>query len=179
MRSHGCGDLRSEAIDQPVALCGWVDRRRDHGGVIFIDLRDRTGTVQVTVDPDPALGLTGQQEVFETASHLRNETVIRVEGTVRARPEESLNDRLATGEVEVLASTISVLNAVRGNLPFPVSVHDEETVREELRLRHRYLDLRRERMNRNLRLRHQTVQAIRSFVEREACLLYTSDAADE
>jgi aspartyl-tRNA synthetase len=99
------------------------------------------------------------------AEHLRHETVIQVQGKVRERPAESVNDKLATGRMEVLASTITVLNAVKGNLPFPVSVHDEENTREELRLRHRYLDLRRERMNRNLRLRHQAVQAMRRHLE--------------
>ena len=161
MRSHGCGDLRVDAIGQNVQLCGWVDRRRDHGGVIFVDLRDRSGTVQITVDPD--LGA----EAFAVAEHLRNETVLRVEGQVRARPADSSNDRLATGAIELLASRISVLNAVKGALPFQVSVHDDETIREELRLRHRYLDLRRERMARNLRLRHSTIQAARRFLEEE------------
>ena len=159
MRSHGCGDLRQDASGQAVQLCGWVDRRRDHGGVIFIDLRDRSGTVQLTVDPD--LGA----EAFAVAEHLRHETVIQVTGTVRQRPAASINDKLATGGVEVLASAITVLNAVKGNLPFPVSVHDEENTREELRLRHRYLDLRRERMARNLRLRHQAVQAMRRHLD--------------
>ena len=161
MRSNGCGDLRKKHIDNTVQLCGWVDRRRDHGGVIFIDLRDRTGTVQITVDPD--LGA----EAFAVAEHLRSETVLQISGKVRARPAESLNEKLATGAVEVLASGISVLNNVKGNLPFPVSVHDEENTREELRLRHRYLDLRRKRMNDNLRLRAQTIQAARRFLEDE------------
>ena len=159
MRSHGCGDLRKDASDQQVQLCGWVDRRRDHGGVIFIDLRDRSGSVQITVDPDLSA------EAFAVAEHLRNETVLQVEGKVRNRPSESINDRLATGQIEVLASTITVLNNVRGNLPFQVSVHDDEQVREELRLRYRYLDLRRERMNGNLRLRAQTIQAARRHLE--------------
>ena len=161
MRSNGCGDLRKQHIDKQVQLCGWVDRRRDHGGVIFIDLRDRSGTVQITVDPD--LGA----EAFAVAEHLRSETVLQVEGKVRGRPAESLNEKLATGAVEVLASSITVLNSVKGNLPFPVSVHDEENTREELRLRHRYLDLRRKRMNDNLRLRAQTIQAARRFLEDE------------
>ncbi len=161
MRSHGCGDLRDDAIGAGVQLCGWVDRRRDHGGVIFIDLRDRSGTVQITVDPDLA------PAAFAVAERLRNETVLRVEGTVRARPAESLNERLATGAIEVLADVITVLNEVRGTLPFPVSIHDEENTREELRLRHRYLDLRRERMARNLRLRHATVRAARGYLEGE------------
>ncbi|MFN9871380.1 MAG: aspartate--tRNA ligase [Cyanobacteriota bacterium] len=161
MRSHGCGDLRREAIGQTVQLCGWVDRRRDHGGVIFIDLRDRSGTVQITVDPDRGA------DTFAVAERLRNETVLQVSGTVRARPAESLNERLATGEIEVLAEGLTVLNEVKGNLPFPVSVHDEENTREELRLRHRYLDLRRERMNGNLRLRHATISAARRVLEAE------------
>jgi aspartyl-tRNA synthetase len=160
MRSHGCGDLRgAHHKDQNVQLCGWVDRRRDHGGVIFIDLRDRSGTVQITVDPDNGA------DVFAVAEHLRNETVLRVSGQVRERPEESLNVRLDTGAIEVLANKIEVLNTVKGNLPFPVSVHDEENTREELRLRHRYLDLRRERMNGNLRLRARTIRAARGFLE--------------
>ena len=161
MRSNGCGDLRDTHIDETVQLCGWVDRRRDHGGVIFIDLRDRSGTVQITVDPD--LGA----DAFAVAEHLRSETVLQVQGMVRARPGESLNDRLATGAVEVLASSIQVLNSVKGTLPFPVSVHDEENTREELRLRHRFLDLRRKRMNDNLRLRAQTIQTARRFLEDE------------
>ena len=159
MRSHGCGDLRQDASGQAVELCGWVDRSRDHGGVIFVDLRDRSGSVQITVDPDNGAAM------FAVAEHLRNETVIQVAGTVRQRPADAINDKLATGQVEVVAASITVLNAVKGNLPFPVSVHDEENTREELRLRHRYLDLRRERMARNLRLRHRTVQAMRRFLE--------------
>ncbi|MDP4737849.1 MAG: aspartate--tRNA ligase, partial [Cyanobium sp. MAG_216] len=159
MRSHGCGDLRNDDSGQTVQLCGWVDRCRDHGGVIFVDLRDSSGSVQITVDPDNGA------ETFAIAEHLRNETVIQVAGKVRERPADAVNDRLATGRIEVLASAITVLNAVKGNLPFPVSVHDEENTREELRLRHRYLDLRRERMNSNLRLRHRTVQAMRRFLE--------------
>ena len=159
MRSHGCGDLRHDATGQDVQLCGWVDRRRDHGGVIFIDLRDRSGTVQITVDPDLS------PEAFAVAEHLRNETVLQVNGKVRARPAESINERLATGMVEVLAAGITVLYSVKANLPFPVSLHDEENTREELRLRYRYLDLRRERMNRNLRLRHSTIRAARNYLE--------------
>ncbi|MEB3208273.1 MAG: amino acid--tRNA ligase-related protein, partial [Synechococcus sp.] len=161
MRSHGCGDLRQDASGQAVELCGWVDRSRDHGGVIFVDLRDRSGSVQITVDPDN--GAT----MFAVAEHLRNETVIQVAGTVRQRPADAINDKLATGQVEVVAASITVLNAVKGNLPFPVSVHDEENTREELRLKYRYLDLRRERMNRNLRLRARTIQAARRYLEEQ------------
>ena len=159
MRSIGCGELRSEHITSDVQLCGWVDRRRDHGGVIFVDLRDRTGTVQITIDPDQGA------DTFAIAEHLRSESVLQVNGTVRARPTESLNERLATGQVEVLATALTVLNPVKGNLPFPVSIHDDEQTREELRLRYRYLDLRRERMNSNLRLRAKTIQTARRFLE--------------
>ena len=161
MRSHSCGDLRTNSIETKVLLCGWVDRRRDHGGVIFIDLRDRSGTIQITVDPD--LG----PEAFAIAEHLRCETVLQVEGMVRARPAASLNERLATGAVEVLGQQLTVLNAISRPLPFPVSVHEEENTREELRLRYRYLDLRRERMRRNLTLRHKAIQTARNFLETE------------
>ena len=118
MRSNGCGDLREQNIDNSVQLCGWHGRR-DHGGVIFIDLRDRSGAVQITVDPD--LGA----DAFAVAEHLRSETVLQVEES--AGPAWRIPERQAGhGAVEVLASGITVLNSVKGNLPFPVSVHDEE-----------------------------------------------------
>jgi aspartyl-tRNA synthetase len=167
MRSHGCGDLRADQAGQQVMLCGWVDRRRDHGGVIFIDLRDRSGTVQITVDPELGVGDADFSAAFEAAGHLRHETVIQVSGAVRNRPYESINDNLKTGAIEVLASSITLLNAVKGNLPFPVSVHDEENTREELRLKYRYLDLRRKRMNENLRLRALTIRTARASLEAE------------
>ncbi len=161
MRSKACGELRSKHITSKVQLCGWVDRCRDHGGVIFIDLRDCSGTVQITVDPDQG------DELFAIAESLRNETVLQITGLVRSRPAEAINEKLNTGEIEVLAKDLKVLNAVRGNLPFTISIHDEEPVKEELRLRYRYLDLRRERMNRNLRLRHKTIKSAREFLENE------------
>ncbi len=161
MRSNYCGDLRNQHIDSKVQLCGWVDRCRDHGGVIFIDLRDSSGTVQITVDPDQG------KELFTIAEGLRTESVIQIKGTVRLRPKESINKKLKTGEIEILAASLNVLNPVSGNLPFTVSIHDEEPIKEELRLRYRYLDLRRERMNKNLRLRHKTIQAARDFLEKE------------
>ncbi len=164
MRTHYCGELRSTHGRQEVTLCGWVDRCRDHGGVIFIDLRDRTGTVQVTVDPE------GNPQVFHQAEQLRNETVLRISGPVRLRPEESVNPKLATGAVEVMATALTVLNSVKGVLPFAVSIHDEEPVREELRLRHRHLDFRRQRMQRNLALRHQVMQAARGFLDEQGFL---------
>ncbi len=161
MRSNSCGELRSKHINSKVQLCGWVDRSRDHGGVIFIDLRDRWGTVQITVDPD-----TGQN-LFSLAESLKNESVIQVIGTVQSRPNESINKKLQTGEIEVLAEKINILNRITNNLPFPVSIHDDENVKEELRLRYRYLDIRRARMRQNLELRSQTIKAAREFLENE------------
>jgi aspartyl-tRNA synthetase len=159
MRSHYCGHLRAEHIGETVTLYGWVDRRRDHGGVIFIDLRDRTGIAQIVSDPErtPAS--------YPLAEDLRNEYVIRVTGRVSQRPEESLNPKLPTGDVEIYADEIELLNAVRKQLPFQVSTTENETVKEELRLRYRYLDLRRDRMTQNLQLRHGVVKAIRRFLE--------------
>jgi aspartyl-tRNA synthetase len=159
MRTHYCGQIRSEQIGQTVTLCGWVDRRRDHGGVIFVDLRDRAGIVQVVSDPERT------PDSYATAGDLRNEYVVRISGRVTRRPEDSLNPRLATGEVEIYADEIEILNAVRKQLPFQVSTAEEEPVREELRLKYRYLDLRRERMSRNLHLRHQLVKTIRRYLE--------------
>ncbi len=161
MRSNGCGDLRTSDIGSKVQLCGWVDRCRDHGGVIFIDLRDISGTIQVTVDPEQG------KDLFSTAETLRNETVLQITGVIRSRPTDAKNLKLNTGEIEVLANGLNILNSVKGNLPFSISVHDDESVKEELRLRYRYLDLRRERMKQNLRLRHKTIQTAREFLEKE------------
>ncbi len=161
MRSNNCGQLNKKHISSEVTLCGWVDRCRDHGGVIFIDLRDSTGTIQITVDPDQG------PEIFKIAETLRNESVLQIKGLVRARPEEAINTKLATGEIEVIAKDLNLLNSVQGNLPFTVSIHDEEPIKEELRLKYRYLDLRRERMSKNLRTRHATIQAARNFLENE------------
>ncbi|MDX2239214.1 MAG: aspartate--tRNA ligase [Leptolyngbyaceae cyanobacterium bins.302] len=159
MRTHYCGELRAKQIGETVTLCGWVDRRRDHGGVIFIDLRDRAGVVQVVSDPvrTPAS--------YNIAEGLRNEYVVKISGRVTQRPVESLNPRLGTGEVEIYADQIEVLNAVRKQLPFQVSSTENESIREELRLKYRYLDLRRERMSQNLQLRHQIVKTLRRFLE--------------
>ena len=161
MRTYYCGQLRAEHVGQTVTLFGWVDRRRDHGGVIFVDLRDRTGIAQIVSDPErtPAS--------YPAADDLRNEYVVKVTGRVTQRPPESLNSRIPTGEVEIYADQIELLNAVHKQLPFQVSTADSESVREELRLRYRYLDLRRERMSRNLQLRHQVVKAIRRYLEDE------------
>lgn len=161
MRTNYCGELRSEHIDQTVTIFGWVDRRRDHGGVIFIDLRDRTGTVQIVSDPNRT------PQSYADAESLRSEYVVKVVGKVSQRPPESLNDKLPTGQVEIYADSIEVLNAVNKQLPFQVSTADTENVGEKLRLKHRYLDLRRDRMAKNLQLRHQVVKAMRRFLEDE------------
>ncbi len=159
MRTHYCGQLRSEHIGKTVTLCGWVDRRRDHGGVIFLDLRDRAGVVQIVSDPERT------PDSYESADRLRNEYVVRVTGRVFQRPDDSLNPKLPTGEVEIYADAIELLNDVRKQLPFQVSATEEESVREELRLKYRYLDLRRDRMARNLQMRHEIIKAIRRFLE--------------
>lgn len=159
MRTHFCGTLRASDIGSTVTLFGWVDRRRDHGGVIFIDLRDRTGVVQVVSDPERT------PMSYPQADPLRNEYVVKIQGRVSQRPADSLNPKLPTGEVEIYAEAIDLLNAVRKPLPFQVSTADTESVREDLRLRYRYLDLRRERMAHNLRVRHDVIKAIRRFLE--------------
>ncbi|MCL6750588.1 aspartate--tRNA ligase [Nostoc sp. CCCryo 231-06] len=159
MRTHYCGELRKEHIGETVTFYGWIDRRRDHGGVIFLDLRDRSGIVQIVSDPQRT------PDSYEQANALRNEYVVEITGRVTQRPEESLNTRIPTGEVEIYADKIELLNAVRKQLPFQVSVADTETVREDLRLKYRYLDLRRDRMAQNLQLRHKIVKAMRRYLE--------------
>ncbi|WP_254172793.1 aspartate--tRNA ligase [Planktothrix pseudagardhii] len=159
MRTHYCGNLRSTDIGETVTLCGWVDRRRDHGGVIFLDLRDRTGIVQIVSDPERT------PDSYNTAESLRNEYVVKITGRVSQRPPESLNPKLATGEIEIYADQIQLLNALGKQLPFQISASETESVREDLRLKYRYLDLRRERMTRNLQLRHEVVKAMRRFLE--------------
>ncbi|OLT58103.1 aspartate--tRNA ligase [Moorena bouillonii] len=161
MRTHYCGQLRSQHIGETVTLCGWVSRRRDHGGVIFLDLRDIRGVVQIVSDPERT------PDSYNDADHLRNEYVVNVTGRVTKRPDESLNPKLPTGEVEIYADHIELLNKVRKQLPFQVSSADTESVREDLRLKYRYLDLRRDRMSKNLQLRHQVIRGIRRYLEDE------------
>ncbi|MEO0535999.1 MAG: aspartate--tRNA ligase [Cyanobacteria bacterium P01_A01_bin.123] len=159
MRTHYCAHLRAEHIDDTVTLFGWVDRRRDHGGVIFIDLRDRSGIVQIVSDPERT------PDSYGTADQLRNEYVVKITGRVSPRQDGAINPKLATGEIEIYAATIELLNPVRKQLPFQVSTAEPESVKEELRLRYRYLDLRRERMSQNLQLRHAVIKAMRRFLE--------------
>ncbi len=153
MRSHYCGQLSRSQIGEDITVAGWVHRRRDHGGVIFVDLRDREGLLQVVFDPDTA-------EIFAEAERIRGEYVLSVRGRLRERPEGTINSDLPTGEVELLATELTVLNQSK-TPPF----HHEENASEELRLRYRYLDLRREEMQANLRLRHQVARALRALLD--------------
>ncbi|HUA90332.1 MAG TPA: aspartate--tRNA ligase, partial [Steroidobacteraceae bacterium] len=153
MRSHYCGQVDEQLLGQEVTVAGWVHRRRDHGGVIFVDVRDREGLLQVVFDPDRA-------ELFREAERLRNEFVVRVTGVVRARPAGTVNPNLASGKVEVLAQGLEVLNRAEP-LPFQL----DEQVGEEVRLRYRYLDLRREVMSQRLRLRHSITRAMRGYLD--------------
>ena len=153
MRSHYCGQVDAALIGQEAAVTGWVHRRRDHGGVIFVDLRDREGLLQVVFDPD-------RPEMFAEAERIRGEYVLAVKGRVRERPEGTVNPNMATGHVELLATELDVLNRAE-TPPF----HHDEHVNEELRLKHRYLDLRREEMLGNLLLRHAVTRAMRSYLD--------------
>jgi aspartyl-tRNA synthetase len=169
MRTHYCGQVNAGHLTQTVTLCGWVHRRRDHGGVIFVDLRDREGMVQVVCDPDRA-------QMFATAETLRNEFVISVTGTVRRRPAGTVNPNLTSGEIEVLAHELEILNPSLT----PPFLLDEENLSETVRLTHRVLDLRRPQMQKNLMLRHRTTMAVRryldaaGFIDIETPILYKS-----
>jgi aspartyl-tRNA synthetase len=153
MRSHYCGEVNEKLIGQTVEVAGWVHRRRDHGGIIFVDLRDRQGLLQVVFDPDA-------EQIFREAERLRNEFVIRVKGRVRERPAGTVNSHLASGGVELLAGELELLNRSEP-LPFQL----DEQVGEEVRLKYRYLDLRREVMNQRLQLRHRLTRAMRAFLD--------------
>ncbi len=154
-KTHTCGELRRSNVGQQVKLAGWIHRRRDHGGVTFVDLRDRFGLCQVVADPNHA---PSAHKMLENA---RNEWVIQVIGEVRSRPEGAENPNLATGEIEVEVKEVVILNPAK-TPPFAINKHEE--VDENTRLRYRYMDLRRERMSRNLILRHRTVKFIRDFL---------------
>jgi len=153
MRTHYCGQVDEGQIGEEISVCGWVHRRRDHGGVIFVDLRDREGLLQVVFDPDRA-------EIFAEAERIRGEYVLAVKGKVRQRPEGTINPNMKTGQVEVLAHELITLNDSE-TPPF----HHDENANEELRLKYRYLDLRREEMLGNLRLRHAVTRAMRNFLD--------------
>lgn len=155
-RSHHCGVLGKDMAGQHVILCGWVSKRRDHGGLIFIDLRDRSGIVQIVVDPDTA------GSSFKTAEDIRNEYVIKVSGTVRMRDEATVNANIATGMIEVMAEEIEVLNSAKTP---PFYIQDNIDTDENLRLKYRYLDLRRPEMQRNLILRHKVTKLMRDYLD--------------
>ena len=159
MRTHYCGDVNAAHIDQIVTLYGWSHRRRDHGGVIFIDLRDREGIVQVVCDPD-------RIETFRTAERVRNEFCLRATGKVRRRPEGTVNPDMSTGEIEVLAHDLEVLNP-SVTPPFQL---DEENLNENVRLQHRVIDLRRPQMQANLRLRYRVTMAVRRYFDEQGFL---------
>ncbi len=159
MRNTTCEELDNSDIGKSVDLCGWVDRRRDHGGVIFIDLRDHSGLLQITINPDDGANL------FKQAETLRNETVIMISGIITARPKNSINQNLSTGEIELKVKNLEILNQIKNNLPFPVSIHDYENTKEELRLKYRYLDLRRGKLLKNLKTRHQIIKVVRKYLD--------------
>ncbi len=156
MRTNYCGAINTQYLEKTITLYGWVHRRRDHGGVIFIDLRDREGLVQVVCDPDNVA-------TFQTAEKIRNEFVIKVTGRVRPRPEGTVNQNLFSGEIEVLVASIEVLNPSLT----PPFMMDDDNLSEAIRLEHRYLDLRRPAMQANLRLRHKVSMAVRMFLDQQ------------
>ena len=157
MRTHYCGELTAEHLDERVELTGWVHRRRDHGGVIFLDVRDRVGIVQVVYDPDTP-------DSFETADRVRNEYVLKIAGRVRRRPDGTVNPDMHTGEIEVLGDALEVLNA--SETP-PIQLDEYSDAGEDVRLKYRFLDLRRPEMLERLRLRARTTSAVRGFLEAE------------
>lgn len=154
MRTHYCGEVNRSHLQQQVILCGWAHRRRDHGGVIFIDLRDREGLVQVVCDPERA-------DTFSTAEKIRSEYVLKIVGTVRSRPEGTINPNLPTGEIEVVAEEIEILNASQT----PPFLLDDEQLSENIRLTYRYLDLRRPPMQANLKLRYRVAKVMRDYLD--------------
>ena len=156
LKTHGCGELNKEHIGSEVALAGWVDRRRDHGGLIFIDLRDREGITQVAFNPEV------DSQCHRVASGMRSEYVVRVQGKVTSRPPGTENLRLATGEIEVVAESAEILNLAKTP---PFYINEDIEVEESLRLRYRYLDIRRERMKENMILRHKATKFIRDFLD--------------
>ena len=156
LRTHACGELTPEHVDQTVTVAGWVHRRRDHGGLIFIDLRDRQGILQIVFNPEI------DAQSHQTAAALRTEYVIMVTGTVARRPPGTENPRLPTGEIELIGHQCTILNPSRTP---PFYINEEDEVDENLRLRYRYLDLRRQRMQENMMLRHRVIRFLRDFLD--------------
>lgn len=160
MRTFYCGDVTEKQLNNDVVVCGWVHRRRDHGGVIFIDLRDREGIVQVVFQPDAA-------ELFAVAENIRNEYVLKISGLVSKRPEGTANDRMKTGQIEVIASKLEILNQAK-TPPFPLNEHSK--VSEEVRLQHRYIDLRRPEVQEKLIFRSKLTRLMREYLEDQGFL---------
>ncbi len=160
MRSHYCGDINKAHVDQTITLCGWADRRRDHGGVIFVDLRDRAGIVQIVFDPDAG-------EYFQLADRVRGEFVLKVTGKVRERSAGTVNPNMPTGEIEVYATALEILNSAE-TPPFQLDSYTQ--VGEDVRLHYRYLDLRRPEMARNLQFRAQVTSIVRQSLEKQGFL---------
>jgi aspartyl-tRNA synthetase len=161
LKSHNCGQLRQEHVGQTVTLAGWVNRRRDMGGVIFIDLRDRDGLTQVVINAGHS------QAAFDTAEQVRSEYVLQIIGTVGQRPDGQENPDMATGAIEVTADSVTILNTARTP---PFAINRNDNVDETVRLKYRYLDLRREKMQRNLIIRHKAVKFIRDFLDERGFL---------
>jgi len=157
-RTHKCDQINSDLIGQEISVTGWIHRRRDHGGVIFFDLRDENGIVQVVYNPE-------SKETFSLAESCRNEFVIFSKGTVRKRPEGTINDNLETGQIEIVASDLKILNS---SLPMPFQLDEHTSVGEDTRLKYRFLDLRRSEMQENLRLRSKASVSLRNFLDRES-----------
>ncbi len=159
-KTHSCGELRTSQIGEKVTLAGWVHRRRDHGGVVFLDLRDRYGLVQITINPNLS------EETLNVVADIRFEWVLQITGTVQKRPQGMENRNMATGEIEIIASEINVLNPAK-TLPFMVNNGDTNEADEATRLKYRYLDLRRERMKDNIILRHRVVKFMRDYLDQQ------------
>ncbi len=158
-RTHTCGELRSSHAGQTVTLSGWVNRRRDHGGVVFFDLRDRSGLIQITINPDLP------KEVLDQVANVRFEWVLQIEGLVQKRPDGMANPKMETGEIEIIARNITILNPAK-TLPFMVS-SDADLPDENMRLKYRYLDLRRERLTKNMVLRHKVIKFMRDYLDEQ------------
>ena len=158
-RTHTCGELRASHAGQNITLSGWVHRRRDHGGVAFFDLRDRSGLVQVTINPDLP------KESLDLVTNVRMEWVLQIEGVVQLRPDGMKNPKMETGEIEIIAREVKILNPAK-TLPFMVST-DTDLADENTRLKYRYLDLRRERLTRNMVLRHKVIKFMRDYLDEQ------------
>ena len=156
MRSHYCGSVNEDNIGQEVTLCGWVHRRRDHGGVIFLDMRDREGMAQVVIDPDT-------EQAFALADRARSEWVLQIKGLVRARPEGTVNDNMPTGKIEILGKELTILNEAE-TPPFPLDGYVD--VGEDTRLKYRFMDLRRPEMLNKLVFRSKVTNYIRNFLDK-------------